>query len=142
MADEAEAAHDEIFKADSLAYQGVALAYQGETAAARAAADAAVEAAAELGGLKAGVAYSALATAALAAGDAATALDATEAAWQHLSALPRAAAMQRVIAAQAALAGGDLVAARRWADDAVSTTTGASLIGRADDARPRGDRTG
>jgi hypothetical protein len=32
-----------------------------------------------------------------------------------------------VIAAQAALAGGDLVAARRWADDAVSTTTGASL---------------
>jgi DNA-binding CsgD family transcriptional regulator len=64
---------------------------------------------------------------ALAAGDAATAHDATEAAWQHLSALPRAAAMQRVIAAHAALAGGDLVAARRWADDAVSTTTGASL---------------
>ncbi|MFY9767718.1 MAG: LuxR family transcriptional regulator, partial [Mycobacterium sp.] len=127
VADEAEAAHDEIFRADSLAYQGVALAYQGDTAAARAAADAAVEAAAELGGLKAGVAYSALAIAALAAGDAATAQDATEAAWQHLSALPRAAAMQRVIAAQAALAGGDLVAARRWADDAVSTTTGASL---------------
>jgi predicted ATPase/class 3 adenylate cyclase/DNA-binding CsgD family transcriptional regulator len=127
VADEAEAAHDEIFRADSLAYQGVALAYQGDTAAARAAADAAVEAAAELGGLKAGVAYSALAIAALAAGDAATAQDATEAAWQHLSALPRAAAMQRVIAAQAALAGGDLIAARRWADDAVSTTTGASL---------------
>jgi predicted ATPase/class 3 adenylate cyclase/DNA-binding CsgD family transcriptional regulator len=127
VADEAEAAHDEIFRADSLAYQGLALAYQGDTAAARAAADAAVEAAAELGGLKAGVAYSALATAALAAGDAATAQDATEAAWQHLSALPRAAAMQRVIAAQAALAGGDLVAGRRWADDAVSTTTGASL---------------
>jgi predicted ATPase/class 3 adenylate cyclase/DNA-binding CsgD family transcriptional regulator len=127
VADEAEAAHDEIFRADSLAYQGVALAYQGDTAEARAAADAAVEAAAELGGLKAGVAYSALATVALAAGDAATAQDATEAAWQHLSALPRAAAMQRVIAAHAALAGGDLVAARRWADDAVSTTTGASL---------------
>jgi predicted ATPase/class 3 adenylate cyclase/DNA-binding CsgD family transcriptional regulator len=127
VADEAEAAHDEIFRADSLAYQGVALAYQGDTAAARAAADAAVEAAAELGGLKAGVAYSALATAALAAGDAATAQDATEAAWQHLSALPRAAAMQRVLSAEAALAGGDLVAARRWADDAVSTTTGASL---------------
>jgi len=127
VADEAEAAHDEIFRADSLAYHGVALAYQGDTAAARAAADAAVEAAAELGGLKAGVAYSALAIAALAAGDAAMAQDATEAAWQHLSALPRAAAMQRVIAAQAALAGGDLVVARRWADDAVSTTTGASL---------------
>ena len=37
---------------DSLVCQGIALAYQGDTAAARAAADAAVEAAAELGGLK------------------------------------------------------------------------------------------
>ena len=51
VADEAEAAHDEILRADSLACQGVALAYQGDTAAARAAADAAVEAAAELGGI-------------------------------------------------------------------------------------------
>jgi DNA-binding CsgD family transcriptional regulator len=34
------------------------------------------------------------------------------------------AAVQRVIVAQAALAGGDLVAGRRRADDAVSTTTG------------------
>ena len=30
---------------------------------------------------------------------------------------------------EAALAGGDLVAARRWADEAVSTTTGLYLIG-------------
>ena len=36
---------------DSLACQGVALAYQGEAGAARAAADASLEAAAELGGL-------------------------------------------------------------------------------------------
>ena len=142
MADEAEAAHDEIWRADSLAGQGIALAYQGDTAAARAAADAAVEAAAELGGLNAGVAYWALAIAALAAGDAATAQDATEAAWPHVSALPATAAWQRASAMpQAALAGGDLVAARRWADDAVSTTTGCVPVGRADDARPRGDRT-
>ena len=33
--------------------------------------------------------------------------------------------LQRVLSAEAALAGGDLVAARRCADDAVSTTTGA-----------------
>jgi DNA-binding CsgD family transcriptional regulator len=33
--------------------------------------------------------------------------------------------LHRVLMAEAALAGGDLVAARRWADDAVSTTTGA-----------------
>ena len=127
VADEAEAAHDEIWRVDSLAARGVVLAYQGDTGAARAAADAAVEATAELGGLKAGLAYSALAIAAVAAGDAATAQDATEAAWPRVSAVPGPAARQRVIAAQAALAGGDLVAARRWADDAVSTTTGAFL---------------
>ncbi len=80
VADEAEAAHDEIWRVDSLVGLGIALAYQGDTAAARAAADAAVEATAELGGLKAAAAYHALAIAALAAGDATTAQDATEAA--------------------------------------------------------------
>jgi predicted ATPase/class 3 adenylate cyclase/DNA-binding CsgD family transcriptional regulator len=127
VADEAEAAHDEIWRADSLEFQGIALAYAGDTAAARAATDAAVEATAELGGPKAGGAYWASATAALAAGDAATAQDATEAAGQHMSALPQATAVQRVLSAQAALAGGDLVAARRGADDGVSTMTGAWL---------------
>jgi DNA-binding CsgD family transcriptional regulator len=97
VADEAEAAHDEIFRADSLAFQGVALAYQGDTAAA------------------------------LAASDVATAQDATEAAWQYVSVLLAMAAVGRVHKAQAALAGGDLVGARRWADDAVSTTMGAFL---------------
>ena len=80
VADEAEAAHDEIWRVDSLVGLGIALAYQGDTAAARAAADAAVEATAELGGLKAAAAYHVLAFAALAAGDATTAQDATEAA--------------------------------------------------------------
>jgi len=107
--------------------QGAVLAYQGDTAAARAAADAAVEAAAERGGLLAGLAYWALAAAALAAGDAATARNATEAAAQHMRASPQTAAGGRLYKAQAALAGGDLVAARRWADDAVSTMTGAFL---------------
>ncbi len=128
MAVEAEAAHDEIWRADSLANQGIALAYQGDTAAARAAADAAVEAAAELGGMEAGVAYAALAYAALAAGDAATAQDATEAAWPHVSVLPAVAAVHRTLKAEAALGGGDLVAARRCADDAVATTTGWFLM--------------
>jgi DNA-binding CsgD family transcriptional regulator len=127
VADEAEAAHDEVFRADGLALQGLALAYRGDTAAARAAADAGVEATAEMGGLKAGVAHWASALAALAAGDAATAQDATEAAWPRASAPPQTAAAGRIYKAQAALAGGDLVAAGRWADDAVSTTTGAFL---------------
>ena len=124
VAAEAKAAHDEIWRAASLGGQGLALAYQGETGAARAAADAAVEAAAELGGLAAGLAYFALAEAALAAGDAVTAQDASEKGWQPWGALPAHAAVQRGISAQAALAGGDLVAARRGADEAMSTATG------------------
>jgi predicted ATPase/class 3 adenylate cyclase/DNA-binding CsgD family transcriptional regulator len=127
VAAEAEAAHDEIWRANSVACQSLVLAWQGDTGPARATADAAIEAAAELGGITAGNAYTALATAALAAGDAATALDATEAAWRHMSVLPARAALQRVFSAQAALAGADLVAARRLADEAVSTTTGCYL---------------
>jgi predicted ATPase/class 3 adenylate cyclase/DNA-binding CsgD family transcriptional regulator len=120
---EAKAAHDGILESASLAYLGATLAFQGDTGAARAAADAAIEAAAELGGLYAGTGYAALALAALAAGDVATLLDATEAG-PLLSALPQTAAVQRALSAQAALLGGDLAAARRWADEAVTTSTG------------------
>jgi DNA-binding CsgD family transcriptional regulator len=127
VAAEAKAAHDSIVEVLSLTGQGVALAYQGLTAAARAAADAAAEAAAEQGGRAAGVAYSAMAAAALAAGDAETALDATEDR-QHISGLPALAAVRRALGAQSALASGDLVTARRWADDAVATTAGWWLI--------------
>jgi predicted ATPase/class 3 adenylate cyclase/DNA-binding CsgD family transcriptional regulator len=121
---EAEAANDEIWRVHSLTFQGVALAWRGDTASARAATDAAVESAAELSAISAGIAYSAFGIAALAAGNAATAQEAYEAARRHLSALPAAAGRQRPYSAQAALALGDLTAARRWADDAVSTTTG------------------
>ncbi len=124
---EAKAAHDRYVEATSLSYRGFALAFQGEAVAARVVADAAVEAAADFGGLRSGVAYWALAFAALAAGDAAAALDATEAAWAHLSALPLPAGLGRVANSQAAVAGGNLVAARCWADEAVSTTTGSVL---------------
>jgi hypothetical protein len=79
------------------------------------------------GGLAAVVGYAALAAAALAAGDVATARDATEA-WPHLIAPPRAAAVQRAYRAMAALARGDLLAGRRWADDTVQTTTGWHLV--------------
>jgi predicted ATPase/class 3 adenylate cyclase/DNA-binding CsgD family transcriptional regulator len=127
VADEAEAAHDEIWRVDSLVGLGIVLAHQGDYAAARAAADAAVEATAELGGLKAVAAYHVLAVAALAAGDATTAQDATEAGRPLASAVPQATGLQRILSAEAALAGGDLVVARRWADDAVSAMTGAFL---------------
>jgi DNA-binding CsgD family transcriptional regulator len=121
---EAEAAHDPICTAWSLAGQGHALAYRGDTGAARAAADAALEVASERGANAAGVGYSALGVAALAVGDVAAAASACEAAWQYLSVLPGTAAVLRANLAQAALAGGDLITARRWADDAATTTTG------------------
>jgi predicted ATPase/class 3 adenylate cyclase/DNA-binding CsgD family transcriptional regulator len=124
MVAEAEAAHDAIHKANSLQGLGFALAWRGETSAARAAADAALEAGAELGALYAGVGYSALATAALAAGDVETAAHATEMATQQLSVQPGTTAVWHAFNAQAALAGGDLIVARRWADDAVQATTG------------------
>jgi DNA-binding CsgD family transcriptional regulator len=123
----AQAAHDGFHEAISLAGQGITLAYLGDTGAARASADAAIQAAAELGGIGAGLGYRALGFAALAAGDAATAQDATEAAWQYLSVLPAMAAAHRPLNAEAALVGGDLAAARRWADDAVLTTRGVYL---------------
>jgi predicted ATPase/class 3 adenylate cyclase len=121
---EAEAAHDVFYKAQSLMSQSHVLAWQGKTGAARADADAAIEAAAELGEIVAGNARWALVTAALAAGDVAAALDASEAAWQPYSVLPAAAALGRTYYTQATLASGDLIAARRWADEAVATATG------------------
>ncbi len=126
LAAEANASHDLLVEADSLMFQALALAYQGEADAARGAADAAIEAASEVSEHHASVAYSASAAAALAAGDVATALDAL-AAWRHLSALPRVAGVRCRFEAEAALAGGDLVDARRFADDAVSATAGMFL---------------
>jgi predicted ATPase/class 3 adenylate cyclase/DNA-binding CsgD family transcriptional regulator len=123
---EAQAAHDGIIEVTSLAGHSVVLAYQGDTAAARAAAAAAIEAAAELGEIAAANGYAALAFAALAAGDAATARDASEA-MPYLSAVPQYAAIQRAGSALAALVGGDLVAARRWADEAVTSIIGYHL---------------
>jgi predicted ATPase/class 3 adenylate cyclase/DNA-binding CsgD family transcriptional regulator len=141
---EAEAAHDGVLRAVSLAHQGTALARQGETAAARVAADASVESASEFGALTASISYFALANAALAAGDVGTAREATAAAWEHGSLLSGYAAHLRPYSAQAALAGGDLIAARRWADEAVASATGwimlSALTARARVAIAQGER--
>ena len=126
---EAEAAHDEIRRVASLAYQGAALAWQGDTGAARAAAAAAVEAASDVGEIHASVANWALASAALAAGDVATAHEASEAARLRLSLVPQTAVLWHAYSPQAALAGGDLMAARRRADEAVTAMNGWYSIG-------------
>lgn len=125
---EAEAAHDALNKLQSLGNLSMALAYQGEVRAAHAAADAVVEAAPELGHFIAGMGYSALTLEALVAGDVEAAQEANEAAWRHLSALPKLAALWPAFYTQVALAGGDLIAAHRWADDAVSVATGWHLM--------------
>jgi predicted ATPase/class 3 adenylate cyclase/DNA-binding CsgD family transcriptional regulator len=139
---EAQAAHDVLIAVQSLAGQGQVLAFQGDTAAARAAANAAIEAAAEMGGFYAAMGYATLASAALAAGDAATAQDAIEA-WPQLSALPLVTVVRRVFSALALLLGGDLVAARRGAEEAVTGTTGyyrsVALLARARVAIAQGE---
>jgi predicted ATPase/class 3 adenylate cyclase/DNA-binding NarL/FixJ family response regulator len=121
---EAASTQDVILRADSLAGRGIALAYHGDTDGARAEAEAAIQAASEVGAIAAGIAYAALGTAALAAGDAAAAAEATKSASQQISILPTFGAVHRALNAQAALASGDLVAATRAADDAVTMATG------------------
>ncbi len=125
VAAEAEAAHDEIWRLTGLAGQSLALAYRGEVAAARAAAEAALGGGAEPGGRWAVLGQIVLGVAALAAGDGAAAHEAREAARQGMIVMTGAtAALQRTWNADAALAEWDLAAARRWADEAVTTSTG------------------
>ena len=124
VAAEADAAHDVLWYANCMYSLGHALAYHGDTSAARAAANAAVETAAGLGGFVPGFAYTALAVAALAAGDVAAAQDASEASWRRLSVQPEFASVNINPMAEIALARGDLVAARHWADEAVSVMRG------------------
>ncbi|WP_375482809.1 LuxR C-terminal-related transcriptional regulator [uncultured Mycobacterium sp.] len=125
VAAEAEAAHDEISRVSCLAGQSLVLARQGEVVAARAAAEATLECSAELGGRYAAIGSMALGTVALAAGDGAAAHEAREAALQYkILGSGGAEQARRIWNAEAALADKDLAAARRWADEAVSITTG------------------
>ena len=124
---EADAAHDGYWRCCALFMQAFMLAYHGDLNAARQAANSAVEAAAELGEFFPGLAYAGLTVATLAAGDVAAADDAIAAGWPHLSIQPKMAAIWIVYTAQAALARGDLTAARRLAGDAVAATSGFHL---------------
>ena len=122
---EADAAHDFYLKPYTLIGLSHALACQGEATAARAVADATVEAAGELGYFL-GMGYAALANVAMAAGDIEAAENASQVAWQHFSAThPQFAVAERAfVGTEIALAGGDIVSARAWADDAVSVAMG------------------
>ena len=125
VATEAEEAHDEMWRVISLGGQSLALAHRGEAAAAHAVAEATLEGGAKLSERYAAFGHAVVGFAALAAGDGAAAHEAREAARQDMVVVSGAtAAGQRVWNAEAALADRDLAASRRWADDAVASTTG------------------
>ncbi len=124
---DADEAHDLYWGCLALFMQAFMLAYHGDLNAARQTANSAVEAAAELGEFFPGLAYAGLTVATLAAGDVAAANDAIAAGLPHLSIQPKQSAIWIAYAAQAALARGDLAAARRLADVAVAATSGYHL---------------
>lgn len=121
---EAETTHDPIWKVTGLQGLGFALAYQGEATAAQAAAEAAIEVAAEFGEYVQGLGFSASGIAALAAGDATTARNAEHTARQYLGVRSATAMTTCARNAEAALAEDDLIEARRLADQAVDTNMG------------------
>ena len=110
--------------------QGLACAHahRGNVDDARIAAAASIEAGAEFGEYFEGMGYSAMVHATLAAGDVPAALTAAELAWRHFNIQPKAGAVQRAHNAAAALAAGDLVNARGWADEAAAATAGWNLL--------------
>jgi DNA-binding CsgD family transcriptional regulator len=126
VATEARATGDGLVEATALAYCGAALAWQGNIDAGRAAAEASIELS-EFGGVFAGLGFSALALTSLAAGDAQLALDATAKSWAHASSVPVMAQHIRPFRAHALCANGELIEARRWADDAVEFSLGWAL---------------
>jgi predicted ATPase/class 3 adenylate cyclase/DNA-binding CsgD family transcriptional regulator len=110
--------------------QGLACAHahRGNAVDARVAAAGAIEAGAELGEYFEACGYSALLHASLAAGDVTAALTAAESAWRRIRIQPKSGAVQRGHNAAAALAAGDLVTARSWADEAAPATAGWNLV--------------
>src|SRR5439155_17065566 len=89
-----------------------------------AAAEAALKGAAAMGGFHEDTAYMALANSALANGDAAAARGACDAAWRNTYPLKELLIRNLLPLAETAMGCGDLVAARRWADDTVAAVAG------------------
>ncbi|HEY2199335.1 MAG TPA: LuxR C-terminal-related transcriptional regulator [Mycobacterium sp.] len=122
---EAEATHDEISRRSCLASRGIVLAWQGQVDAARAAAEASFGGAPQLGGKFAASGRVAVGWAALAAGDLAKVHEMREASQQAEGVILGITwAALHVWNVEAALADGDLPAARGCAEDAVLATKG------------------
>jgi predicted ATPase/DNA-binding CsgD family transcriptional regulator len=121
--DEAIAEQDAMFRVYGLVVESHALAYRGDAAGARAAADGSLQACAQLFESYEAACHAAVAVACLADDDAMSAMQAGEAARQRIGLDP---AMSGIFIwlALAPLACGDLAAARRWAEEAVSLARG------------------
>jgi predicted ATPase/class 3 adenylate cyclase/DNA-binding CsgD family transcriptional regulator len=125
LSSDAEAAADPTSTIFRLVCLGVGRAHQGEIVAAQAAAKSAQEVAVAMGGLYAETVYAVFAAAALAAGDSAAAMQACETSWRHTIPIREIYVRSFNPMAEAALACGDLVTARGWADEAVAVAPGA-----------------
>jgi predicted ATPase/DNA-binding CsgD family transcriptional regulator len=121
---EVEAVNDLAWRFASLHGQALIRAVEGDTVRARSAAEGALDIATELSGLYPGITYGVLGVAHLAAGGIEACAHASETAAEVLSVQPKAGGMWLFPLAEVALARGDLITARRFADEAVSTTSG------------------
>jgi predicted ATPase/class 3 adenylate cyclase/DNA-binding CsgD family transcriptional regulator len=118
-----DAVGDPLCRFNGVMTQSFVLGWQGKTAAARAAAEAAIESAAELGVVIEGLGYLTLAAAHLAAGDVAPAKDAFGQGWSRIPDVDFSTTNMRW-GAEIELAAGDVGAARYLADQAVSAAAG------------------
>ena len=141
VVEESIAANDLAWAVSASTTRTCVLAYLGDVANARARAVENLERVSESLEFHIGLAHAALGTVHLAAGDASAAWEAYEAARERTEMNPWMAGIY-TWAPLAPLTCGDLAAARRWADDVVSSTTGWGLCGRLDVAVTRGDRAG
>jgi predicted ATPase/class 3 adenylate cyclase/DNA-binding CsgD family transcriptional regulator len=139
---DADAAGDPLCRFNALMTQSFVLGWQGKTAAAVAAAETAIASVAELGVVIEGLGHLTLGAAHLSAGDVTAARDSLIEAYSRI---PDAGftTTNTLWRAETELAAGDVVAARVWADQAVSATTGffrmMALTARARVALAEGD---
>lgn len=129
LAEEAEAARDLPMTVFGQVGYGQVLAFQGRAATLLTSARSAFNAAEAMGGLYGDTMYAMFAHAALITGDGAGARQAAEEAWRHT--VPARELYARCFnpMAEAALACGDVAAARRWVDDTVAMVPGWHQMG-------------
>jgi predicted ATPase/class 3 adenylate cyclase/DNA-binding CsgD family transcriptional regulator len=124
LVEEARTAEDRSMETFGLTVLGAALAFQGDGEAAHAAAASALKSAALMGGFHEDSVYVTAAGSALASGGAVAAKQACDAALRHTYPLKELYTRSLVPMTEATMGCGDLLAARRWADDTIAAVPG------------------